>query len=99
MVSPEQDIHENQLTELANAVGNAVLVLNADIDGACFGKVLAPLNEIGETEILSLVLNSDGGSIEFAFRIAKAVRASCDKLEVLVPAPSQKRSHIDCPSS
>ena len=95
MVSPEQDNPvQEHLTKLANVTGNAVLVLNRGIDGACFNGVRSSLNKIGEPEVLSVVLNSDGGSIEFAFRIAKAIRASCDKLEVLVPARAKSAATL-----
>ena len=86
MVSPEQDSpRQKSLTELANDTGNAVLVLNADIGHDSFTKVVSALDNIGAQKALSLILNSDGGSIDDAFRIAKAVRANCEYLEVIVP--------------
>lgn len=95
MVQPEQnDPDQERLVEIANATGGAVLVLNAGIDGACFNGVRAALNQIGEQDVLSLVLNSGGGSIEFAFRIAKAVRANCNELEVLVPARAKSAATL-----
>ena len=86
MVQPEQDSTiQERLTEIANATGNAVLVLNADIDGACFRDVLTELDAIEHQEVLTLILNSLGGEIEYAFWIAKSIRRQCDYLEVMVP--------------
>ena len=86
MVSPEQDkTVAERLAEIANTTGNAVLVLNADIGPDSFTKVVSALGNIGDQETLSLVLNSRGGSIEYAFGIAKAIRGRCHELEVIVP--------------
>ena len=89
MVEPEHketvDPVEECLVKLANDTGNAVLVLNADIGSDSFAQVAAALDNIGDQETLSLVLNSRGGSIEYAFGIAKAIRGRCQELEVLVP--------------
>lgn len=86
MAEPEQDkTVEERLAEIANAKGNAVLVLNAGIDGASFADVVVSLNRIGHQDKLSLVLNSAGGSIEAAFGIAKAIRGQCREFEVIVP--------------
>ena len=89
MVEPEHneniDPVEECLVKLANATGNAVLVLNADINADSFAKVVSVLDNIGTQETLSLVLNSRGGSIECAFGIVKAIRGRCQDLEVLVP--------------
>lgn len=86
MAEPEQDSpRQKGLTELANATGNAVLVLDAGIDGVSFADVVASLNRIGPQDKLSLVLNSPGGSIEAAFGIAKAIRGQCQEFEVIVP--------------
>ncbi len=95
MVEPEQDkTVAERLVNLANATGNAVLVLNADIDADSFVQVASALDSIGDQEALSLILNSRGGYIEFAFHIAKAIRASCKELEVLVPARAKSAATL-----
>ena len=95
MVEPEQDSpRQKSLTKLASARGHAVLALNADIGPDSFVKVASALGKIGDQESLSLILNSDGGSIEDAFRIAKSIRASCNKLEVLVPARAKSAATL-----
>ena len=95
MVEPEQDkTVEERLAAVANATGSTVLVLNADIGPDSFAKVVSALGKIGDQEALSLILNSDGGSIEDAFRIAKAIRASCNELEVLVPARAKSAATL-----
>ena len=62
MVEPEHnetvDPVEECLVKLANATGNAVLVLNADIGPDSFAKVVSVLDNIGDQEAFSLVLNS-----------------------------------------
>ena len=85
---------DERIADLANAVGNAVLVLDTDIDAGCFVDVVASLGEIGHQDTLSLVLNSPGGSIEFAFRIAKAVREKCHHLDVVVPAQAKSAATL-----
>lgn len=85
MVQPEQDSPEKRLTELANATGGAVLSLKADIDSTCLSEVLTALDGIGEQNVLSLILTSRGGEIEYAFWIAKVIREQCNHLNVLVP--------------
>ena len=95
MVSPEQnDPAQERLVELANTVGNAVLVLNRGIDADAFVHVCSLLDRVGNQKELSLVLDSPGGSIEYAFRIAKAVRARCDYLEVIVPARAKSAATL-----
>ena len=95
MESPEQNNSIDKcMADLANTTGNAVLVLNADIDAGCFDNVVASLDEIGHQDKLSLVLNSPGGSIEFAFRIAKAVREKCDHLDVVVPKQAKSAATL-----
>ena len=59
--------------------------LNADIGSDSFVDVLSHVDKRGEQENLTLILNSNGGSIEFAFLMAKAIREKCDNLTVLVP--------------
>lgn len=73
------------LSELSELAGNAVIVLDSDIDSECLGEIIESLDEIGHQESLSLILNSSGGSIEYAFWIASVVRDRCDHLDVLVP--------------
>lgn len=89
MVEPEHnetvDPVEECLVKLANATGNAVLVLNADINADSFAKVVSALDNIGTQKALSLILNSRGGSIDYAFGIAKAIRGRCQEFEVIVP--------------
>ena len=95
MVEPEQDkTVEERLAEIANATGSAVLALNAGIGPDSFGEVVSALGNIGAQETLSLILNSPGGSIEYAFRIAKAVRANCEYLEVIVPARAKSAATL-----
>ena len=95
MVASEQDKPvAERLAEIANTTGNAALVLNADIGPDSFTKVVSALGNIGTQETLSLILNSDGGYIDDAFRIAKAIRASCNELEVIVPARAKSAATL-----
>lgn len=95
MVASEQDkTVAERLVEIANATGNAVLALNADIGPDSFTKVVSALGNIGTQKALSLILNSDGGYIDDAFRIAKAIRASCTELEVIVPARAKSAATL-----
>lgn len=89
MVAPEHketvDPVEESLVKLANDTGNAVLVLNSGINSLCFRDVLTAFDNLsGHHDTLSLILNSGGGEIEYAFWIAKAIREQCNHLNVMV---------------
>ena len=92
--SEQSNSIDKRIADLANATGNAVLVLNADIDAGCFDNVVASLDEIGQQDILYLVVNSLGGTIEFAFLIAKAVREKCHHLNVVVPQQAKSAATL-----
>ena len=81
----EQSPANKLLSEFASATGSAVMLLNSDIDDACWVSVTKWLQLIGRQERLSLFLTSDGGSIEDAFWIVTAIREQCDSVDVLVP--------------
>ena len=92
--SEQNNSIDKRIADLANATGNAVLVLNADIDDRCFDNVVASLDEIEQQGILSLIVNSPGGSIEFAFLIAKAAREKCHHLDVVVPRQAKSAATL-----
>ena len=83
--SVQQSAADKILSELSKLTGDAVIVLNSDIDGRCFREVRESLEKLGTPETLSLILTSGGGSIEYAFWIATAIRGKCDHLDVIVP--------------
>lgn len=82
--SDQQNPADKILAEFANITGTAVMVLNAEIDAQCFQGVRESLQKLGRQETLSLILNSGGGSIEYAFWIVTAIRGQCDHLDVIV---------------
>jgi ATP-dependent protease ClpP protease subunit len=76
---------EHRLNELAQLTESNIMSLNGDIGPESFVEVVAHLDNMDKLEDFTLVLNSNGGFIEFAFRIAKAIRGKCDSLTFLVP--------------
>lgn len=85
MTAEETRSLEDRLTDFSGVTGDVLLVLNSEINFECFQAVRNELAKIAGKRDISLILNSPGGSIEFAFWIAKAVRERCQHLDVFVP--------------
>lgn len=92
--APANPTLQELLSEFTEASDGAVLLLNADLDEDCFHEVRSSLNRIGPQSSLSVILNSPGGSIEDAFRIAKALRLNCGKLRVIVPGMAKSAATL-----
>lgn len=82
------------LMELSKAVDSPVLVVCSDIDFECFVNVCNWLSEIEPRHKLALLLESSGGSIEYAFLISKAVRRYCENLDVLISGDTKSAATL-----
>ena len=82
------------LAEFSNATNGAALLLNGGIDEDSLGEVRAALHRMGPQSSLSVILNSPGGSIEDAFRIAKALRLGCGQLRVIIPGVAKSAATL-----
>ncbi len=71
-----------------------VILLKADIDEDCYSRLSEALTDIGFQERLALVLESLGGSIEWAFWIAKALREHCRALDVVIPSNAKSAATL-----
>ena len=91
------------LTDLANLRQRPVLCIyhgeGENIDRGCLNKVLELLPRLGEHSSLCVVLDSPGGDIEDAFRIANATREYADDVEVLVPQWAKSAATLICLSA
>ena len=65
---------EQRLSDFSNVTGSNLLVLNSEIDFECFRAVRNELAKNDGKQNTTLILNSPGGLIEFAFWIAKAIK-------------------------
>lgn len=81
--APNPTIRQN-LAAFSKAAGSAVVVINSNIDSHCKAEVAHHLAKIGSQERLTVLLESPGGSIEEAYRIAKEIRMWCKHLDVAV---------------
>ena len=76
-------------TEGSNVDGNeanngAAILLNHDIDAQCYGLLTDALATLERQDKLTLILESLGGSIEWAFWIAKVLRGHSESLDVVI---------------
>ena len=85
---------QHLLSELAQLTEGNTMSLNGDIGPESFVEVVTHLDNMDKLEDFTLVLNSNGGFIEFAFRIAKAIRGKCDRLTVFVPARAKSAATL-----
>ena len=92
--APDNPTAAELLAEFANATNGAALLLNGDIDEDCLGEVHSALHRMGPQSSLSVILNSPGGSIEDAFRIAKALRRRCGNLRVIIPGTAKSAATL-----
>ena len=89
-----------------NAVGEAgedasgeiasdeVILLKADIDVDCHSRLSEVLAGIGFQRRLAMVLESPGGSIEWAFWIAKTLREHCRELDIVIPSDAKSAATL-----
>lgn len=92
--APDNPTAAELLAEFAHATNGAALLLNGDIDEDCLGEVHSALHRMGRQSSLSVILNSPGGSIEDAFRIAKALRRHCGRLRVIIPGTAKSAATL-----
>lgn len=92
--APDNPAAAELLAEFSKATNGAALLLNGGIDEDCLSEVRAALHRMGPQSSLSVILNSDGGSIEDAFRIAKALRLGCGQLRVIIPGVAKSAATL-----
>lgn len=95
MTSPlSNEIDNTAEIDIAEIASNEVVLLKADIDADCYLRLSEVLSDIGPQERLALILESPGGSIEWAFWIAKALREHCRALDVVIPSNAKSAATL-----
>lgn len=92
MISPIPDGFENGADGMVG--GHQAILLNADIDSDCYSRISGVLASIGHQKRSVLILESLGGSIEWAFWIAKALREHCEELDVVIPSNAKSAATL-----
>ena len=92
--APDNPAAAALLAEFSKATNGAALLLNGGIDEDSLSEVRAARHRMGPQSSLSVILNSPGGSIEDAFRIAKALRLGCGQLRVIIPGVAKSAATL-----
>lgn len=92
MISPIPDGFENGV--YATVDGGQAILLNSDIDSDCYQRISGVLASVGPQKRSALILESLGGSIEWAFWIAKALREHCEELDVVIPSNAKSAATL-----
>ena len=74
--------------------GGQAILLNADIDSDCYHRISGVLASLSPQKRSVLILESLGGSIEWAFWIAKALREHCEALDVVIPSNAKSAATL-----
>ncbi|WP_375211154.1 SDH family Clp fold serine proteinase, partial [Hyphococcus sp.] len=80
-----QQIEAERKTKVLALVNSDRLNLQTQIAADAINPFVQLLDEIGPTERLSLILDTNGGQTSAGWRLINLIRSFCDDLEVIVP--------------
>ena len=101
----EQPESNHALRQLADLRGMPVLCILHDqsndevIDQDCADQVHQLLRRLGHLDSLCVVIDSPGGNIDSAYRIARTIRESARYVDVLVPFWAKSAATLICVSA
>ena len=87
---------EDSLANLANLRRRPILLINRDMDWDCVREVRRIADGLGDTDGLTVLLNSPGGDMGCVYRMLLALRGKTDDIEALVPGWAKSAATFFC---